>query len=176
MSVWLRFFCRTALTLIFSASAIASYPIATTPAVERLTTVKMPVRHQQLDDWADKEYAKRVLFSVSELETGDARAGRVLEQVIECESGWSHYWEPFRTPPALAREGEVKVSKGNVGFAQLNASVWRDWFMNNLGYNIYDPTDNLRAAVVLYSQQGLAPWEPWSGHCFVPKLKTLGIY
>ncbi len=117
--------------------------------------------------WADKEYAKSVLFSLAKNE----EKYRVLESIIECESSWGHFWEPWRfSIPKTAKEGDVKISKGNVGYAQINATVWEKWFKEMIGLDIYDPRENLEAAVLLYDLQGIRPWKEWSGTCFLQKL------
>lgn len=126
--------------------------------------------------WSDSIEAKAELAHVVAEAGGTERDTTILTAIIQCESEWAHYWEPWRLSlPAGAREGDVKISKGNVGFAQINRGVWEEPMRDNFGLDIYEPADNLRAAVVLYQWQGVAPWRQWSGHCFVPKLAAKGI-
>lgn len=87
----------------------------------------------------------------------------IMEQVIYCESGWNNY----------RPDGSYKISNGNIGFGQINR-VHEKRF-TKLGIDIYNDKGNLDATAILFHEQGLGPWQPYSGHCFLPKLKALGI-
>ena len=93
---------------------------------------------------------------------------KVLEAIIQCESGWEHYYT--RGP----KIGQVKVSSGNVGFGQINNPTWRKFFAKT-GLDYYKPLDNLKATVVLYQRSGVTPWESWSGHCWLTRLQNQNI-
>jgi len=97
---------------------------------------------------------------------------KVLQEIIQCESGWQHYWPTTR---AGHKAGDVKISNGNIGFGQLNRPTWEKWMQKNHGLDIYDPADNLKATLLIYRRSGIGPWEPYSGHCFKPKLQAKGI-
>jgi len=88
----------------------------------------------------------------------------ILQEIIQCESGWEQKWN----------DGTVKISKGNVGLAQINFTAHREEILR-LKLNIYDEFDNLRYAVILYQREFIRPWDAWSGHCFRKNLKKIGI-
>ena len=88
----------------------------------------------------------------------------ILSEIVQCESGWEQCWA----------DGEVKVSKGNIGLAQIN------WWAHHkeyeeLGLDPNDALQNLTFAIVLYRRNGIRDWKEWSGHCFVPALAKKGI-
>jgi hypothetical protein len=124
-------------------------------------------------DWSNPEYIHQ---QIRELLT-DPEDAAAVEAIIECESETAHFWEPFRMGlPRGQQEGDVKNSKGNIGFGQLNATVWAPWFSHNFHLDIYDPQDNLEATVILYEWMNFEPWLEWSGHCFVPILSNHGFF
>lgn len=123
---------------------------------ERPIAVSETSRVQNVSLLTDKEILKEL--------AGDQRDFSILNEIVFCESSWSHFWS----------DGSVKVSNGNVGYFQINATVWAEHF-DNLGVDIYNPTDNIRAGVILFNEQGIRPWDKWSGHCFRPRLKNQGI-
>lgn len=86
----------------------------------------------------------------------------IMKEVIFCECDWEHYY----------LTGEVKVSKGNVGFGQINIVAHYKTY-TKMGLDIYDPYDNLRFAAFLYQRDGLNPWLPYSGHCFLPRIQNI---
>lgn len=96
----------------------------------------------------------------------------IMEAVIGCESGWSQYWEPGNWAKKPA--GTVKISAGNVGFGQINRGAHEKRF-SKMGIDIYSEKGNLQATAILFKEQFINPWKPYSGHCFLPKLKAKGI-
>jgi len=92
------------------------------------------------------------------------RDATILTEIIRCESGWEQLWS----------DGTVKVSNGNIGLAQINATAHEEEY-KRLGLDPYDTFENLTYAVILYKREGVTPWRKWSGHCFVPALAEMGI-
>lgn len=86
----------------------------------------------------------------------------ILKAIVRCESGWSQTWP----------DGTLKVSKGNVGYFQINRFAWLAHFTAE-SINIDDGHDNFLAGIELYKKDGLAPWQQWSGHCWLPKVAPL---
>jgi hypothetical protein len=118
---------------------------------------------ENIENQLNQEQKAR-FFLLNEIEKAGLsfRDFRVLVEIIRCESSWKHY----------NKNGDVIVSSGNVGYAQINKPVWRDYFLE-MGIDIYKWKDNLRAAVILYKNQGIRPWKQWSGHCFLEKISNL---
>ena len=85
----------------------------------------------------------------------------ILREIIRCESGWEQFWA----------NGNVKISKGNIGLAQINKSAHQEEY-ERLGLNPYRERDNIKYAIILYQRNGIADWQPWSGHCFLPRIKV----
>jgi len=88
----------------------------------------------------------------------------IMHEIIQCESGWEQFW----------KSGEVKVSNGNIGLAQINHGAHYEEY-ERLGLDPYDTFQNLTYAVILYKRGGITAWEKWSGHCFLPALAAKGI-
>ena len=112
-------------------------------------------------DFANQTEAKAALAGM----LPHQRDVTILTEIIQCESGWEH----FRPT------GAVKVANGNVGFGQLNRPTWQQWMKKNHNLDIYNEKENLKATVVIYLRSGVNPWKPYSGHCWLPKLKAQGI-
>lgn len=130
------------------------------PAGER-TEPALKAENPPQRDFSSQDEAKAYLAS----KLPNQRDVAILTAVIQCESGWEHY----------RPTGEVKVSSGNVGFGQLNAPTWKAWLSKNYGLDIYKQRDNIDGTVIVYLLSGIAPWEPYSGHCFKPLLAEQGI-
>jgi len=113
------------------------------------------------DDIGDLEREKYQQFFKKEL----LRIGKtekdflIMKEVVFCECGWEHYY----------LTGKVKVSKGNVGFGQINIVAHQKTY-TAMDLDIYEPYDNLRFTAFLYKRDGLKPWLAWSGHCFLPRI------
>jgi hypothetical protein len=88
----------------------------------------------------------------------------ILKDIVFCESSWGQYYGT----------GEVKVSNGNIGLAQINRLAHEVEY-TKLGLDPFDPFQNLTYAVLLYQRNGVRDWENWSGHCWVPLLKAKNI-
>ena len=95
----------------------------------------------------------------------------ILTEIIQCESGWSQFWERDYNGHI---KGEVKVSQGNIGLAQINYGAHHEEY-ERLGLDPYKEFDNLKYAVILYKRGGITAWKQWSGHCFLPALERKGI-
>jgi len=89
----------------------------------------------------------------------------ILSEVIQAESNWNQFWP----------NGEVKVSNGNIGLAQINHGAHEAEY-TKLGLDPYNEFDNLRYAIILYKREGIRPWKQWSGHNFIPALAKKGIF
>ena len=88
----------------------------------------------------------------------------ILSAIIFCESSWAQKYET----------GEVKVSNGNIGLAQINRMAHEDEY-TKLNLDPFKEFDNLQYAILLYKRNGIQDWEAWSGHCFLPILAKQGI-
>ncbi len=88
----------------------------------------------------------------------------IMVEIIQCESSWEHFY----------KTGEVKVSSGNIGLAQINQLAHQEEY-EQMGIDPYDEFENLVYAVILYKRNGIKDWEKWSGHCFIPRLEKMGI-
>jgi hypothetical protein len=133
-------------------------------------TIKQPpTEPQPTPDFASQAEAKAALAAMFP----NPRDAIILTEIIQCESGWSHFWEPNNWAGKPA--GTVKVSSGNVGFGQLNRSTWQSWLQKNHGLDIYKEKDNLKGTAIIYLRSGVNPWKPYSGSCWLPKLKAQGI-
>jgi hypothetical protein len=93
----------------------------------------------------------------------------IMVEIIQCESGWSQFWERDFNG---YKKGEVKVANGNIGLAQINRTAHHAEY-ERLGLDPFDQFDNLIYAVILYKRGGISAWEQWSGHCFLPRIKAL---
>lgn len=96
----------------------------------------------------------------------------ILKAIIQCESGWSQFWERDYNGHI---KGTVKVSNGNIGLAQINRGAHETEY-TALGLDPYDEFDNLTYAVMLYKRNGVRDWETWSGHCWKRSLAKQGIF
>lgn len=96
----------------------------------------------------------------------------ILYEIVQCESTWSQVWERDFNGHI---KGEVKVSKGNIGLAQINRPAHHEEY-ERLGLDPFNEFDNLKYAVILYKRNGVRDWEKWSGHCWKPILAKQGIY
>jgi hypothetical protein len=85
----------------------------------------------------------------------------ILKDIVFCESSWGQYYE----------NGEVKISNGNIGLAQINRLAHEAEY-TKLGL---DPFQNLTYAVLLYKRNGVRDWKLWSGPCWIPLLKAKNI-
>jgi len=128
--------------------------IETTPAQEIPVFKKL----SQVEQW--KEYLKDELFEKEKTYQDFV----IMEAIVFCESGWGQYYE----------NGEVKVSKGNIGLAQINRLAHHEEY-RQLGLDPYDPLNNLSYAAILYDKNGVRDWEKWSGACWKPILAEKGI-
>lgn len=71
-----------------------------------------------------------------------------LQKVLLCESNGRHE----------DAKGKVIVSKTNdIGIAQIN-KYWHGKRAKTLGLDLHDVNDNLKYALILYTEQGLRPW------------------
>lgn len=111
------------------------------------------------DQWRDYLHTQVVSAGLAD------RDEAIISAIFQCESSWQHYWPGTK---------EAKVSKGNTGLGQVN-KVAHEAEYTALGLDMFDPFDNIAYTVLLYGRQGIGPWRPWSGHCFVPLLKKQGI-
>jgi soluble lytic murein transglycosylase-like protein len=80
-------------------------------------------------------------------------------------------WCESKTKPDAVRKnyrvdsnGESYVWSRDIGYWQLN-TYWQGNAMARMGYNIYNPEQNLEAGFVLYSKEGSKPWK-WSEWCW----------
>lgn len=80
----------------------------------------------------------------------------ILEKIIQCESGGSHY----------AKNGQLKVNINvqddgtksiDVGVGQINVSVWGAT-ATKMGYDLTKETDNRAFTRWLFLNKGSAPW------------------
>jgi len=112
-------------------------------------------------------------FLKQEIEKADLtdRDYLIMQEIIFCESSWEQYWKTTTTNHVA---GEVKVSTGNIGLAQINRRAHHEEY-EKLGLDPYDPLQNIQYAVILYKRNGIKDWEKWSGHCFIPRLEKIGI-
>ena len=71
-----------------------------------------------------------------------------LLRVLMCESGVRHFDK---------RGNVLKSHTNDIGIMQINvrAHVTR---AKQLGYNLWDMSDNIRFGLLLYREQGLRPW------------------
>ena len=75
---------------------------------------------------------------------------RILEKIVETESGWRHYSE----------KGSVLRGRRNrnvIGLFQICLRSHKDE-AGNLGLNLFQPYDNLLYGVYLYKEEGIKPW------------------
>lgn len=77
----------------------------------------------------------------------------LARRIIKCESNFK----------ADAVNNQAKVGQ-DIGYFQLNSYFWKDTMLD-MGWNIYNPLDNLEAGFWLLSKQGSSPWI-WSEHCW----------
>lgn len=77
----------------------------------------------------------------------------LARRIIKCESNFDEN----------ARNYNAKVGV-DIGYFQLNSYYW-EGHMRKLGWNIYNPVQNLEAGFWLLSKQGSQPWV-WSKHCW----------
>jgi len=98
--------------------------------------------------------------------------GVILSAIVQCESGWSQFWE--RDFKDGRKKGEVKVSNGNIGLFQINKGAHQKEY-TALGLDPFNEFDNITYAIMLYKRNGIKDWKQWSGHCFIPRLKAKGI-
>jgi hypothetical protein len=96
----------------------------------------------------------------------------IMTEIIQCESNWSQVWE--RDFKNGRKKGEVKVSNGNIGLAQINKWVHQKEY-TELKLDPYKEFDNLTYAVILYKRNGVRDWEQLSGWCWKPVLEKKGI-
>lgn len=95
----------------------------------------------------------------------------IMKEIIQCESSWAQFWERDYNGH---KKGEVKVSNGNIGLAQINHGAHVAEY-TKLNLDPYKEFDNLIYAVILYKRGGVTAWEKWSGHCWKPVLERQGI-
>lgn len=126
-----------------------------------------PVVEQVVISPTPKEFLKQEIEKAGLTE----RDYFIMHEIILCESTWSQVWlRDFKGHLA----GEVKVSNGNIGLAQINHGAHHEEY-ERLGLDPYDTFQNLTYAVILYKRGGITAWEKWSGHCFLPALAKMGI-
>jgi hypothetical protein len=113
-------------------------------------------------DFANQAEAKAYLAG---LLGGTGKDYQTLNAIIECESGWNQY----------RPDGQEKISDGNVGLGQINEPTWQTFMQKHYNLDIYDEKQNLQATVIIYRRDGVAPWEPYSGKCWLPVLNAEGI-
>ena len=140
----------TALLIPAGHNAV-NYDIDNTDVVEQIIKIIPPT---------PKEFLKQEI----EKQGLNDRDFIILSEIVRCESGWEQCWA----------DGTVKVSKGNIGLAQIN------WWSHHkeyeqLGLDPNDAFQNLTFAVILYKRNGIRDWKQWSGHCFLPALAKKGI-
>lgn len=87
--------------------------------------------------------------------------GPVLTPVCACES----LGDPYAEPIHYDENGEVLENVGNIGICQINRGTWYEKGLE-LGFDIYKEEGNRQMALWIYENNGLAPWRPWSGHCW----------
>lgn len=78
---------------------------------------------------------------------------QLARRIIMCESSFN--------PDARNYNAKVGV---DIGYFQINSHYW-EAKMLEMGWDIYNPYDNLRAGFWLLSKQGTQPWF-WSKHCW----------
>ena len=70
-----------------------------------------------------------------------------LQFVSICESGAKQYRE----------NGRLVIGPfGEIGFLQIHPIHFKE--AKKLGYDIYDPNDNMAFGLLLYKKEGLKPW------------------
>ena len=76
-------------------------------------------------------------------------------EIARCESNFNPY--------------ALNVNKNKStdhSYFQIN-SLWKDHFIKR-GLDIENPTDNIKAAIILFEEYGDSPWK-WSRNCWSPR-------
>lgn len=107
-----------------------------TQATTTVTEIKAPTVYEKIHTLSKK-------YGVPE---------QVAIDIMRCESKLN----------PMAVNHQAVVGK-DIGYWQLNSYYWEEEMLR-LGWDIYNPDDNLEAGFWLYSKQGAQPWS-WSAHC-----------
>lgn len=143
----------SALLLIFSQPKEAK-PLEETKAVEIISPPKVIIIPTP-KEFLQQEIKRQGLTD---------RDFKITDAIIFCESSWEQFY----------KDGKAKVSNGNVGLFQINIGAHHKEY-EALGLDPHDTFSNLTYGVILYKRSGIIPWKEWSGHCFIPRLKKLGV-
>ncbi len=150
-------FVATPTAVAITANAATSTPAIVTPTVEPEMT---------LDE--------RVSFLAKKYGVNEYSA----REIIRCESRWKPdaVGNNWRYKKLLDANGNIVLNAAgkptyvkdyiwsrDIGYWQIN-TYYHKADMAKLGWDIYDPADNLEAGFYLFSKQGAKPWA-WSKPC-----------
>ncbi len=78
---------------------------------------------------------------------GSRDTARVLQAIIQCESGFD--------PKALNKNSKHSL---DIGLFQINTR-WHQATAKKMGLNIYDTADNVKYGLYLFEKEGIHPWK-----------------